>query len=63
MIEFPLYKIYDEHDNEILVEDPDLLKELVVHLLEDNNEITIRKESKVTVYKITKGDHIGIHRK
>lgn len=43
MIDFPLYKIYDEHNNEILVEDPDLLKKLVVHLLEVNNEITISK--------------------
>lgn len=44
MINFPLYRIVDEHNNEILVEDPDLLKELVVHLLENNNEITIRRE-------------------
>lgn len=44
MKEFPLYKIYDEHNNEILVEDPDLLKELVIHLLGDNNEVTIRRE-------------------
>lgn len=44
MINFPLYKISDEHNNEFLVEDPDLLKELVVHLLENNNEITIRRE-------------------
>lgn len=44
MINFPLYKISDEHNNEILTEDPAILKELVIQLLEDNDEITITRE-------------------
>lgn len=44
MIEFPVYKIYDEHNNEILTEDPAIMQELVLQLLSDNDEVIIRKE-------------------
>lgn len=44
MIEFPLYKITDEYNNEILVEDPAIMQELVLQLLADNDEVVIRKE-------------------
>lgn len=43
MIKFPLYKITCNND-EILTEDPDIVRELVIQLLTDNDEITIRKE-------------------
>jgi len=44
MIEFPLYRITDEHDNEVLTEDPAIAKELVLELLEDNDVIEVRIE-------------------
>lgn len=44
MINFPLYKISDEHNNEILTEDPAIVKMLVLELLEDNDIIEIRRE-------------------
>ncbi|KFN87439.1 hypothetical protein H702_07205 [Streptococcus equinus JB1] len=43
MIDFPLYVISNGY-TELPVEDPDLLKELVIHILETNKEITIRRE-------------------
>ena len=44
MIEFPLYRITDEHNNEILTEDPAIAKMLVTQLLEDNDIVEIRVE-------------------
>lgn len=43
MIEFPLYKISYGH-HEVLTEDPAILKELVMQILERTDEITIKKE-------------------
>lgn len=44
MIDFPLYRITDEHNNEILTEDPEEVKELVLEFLEDNDVIDVRVE-------------------
>lgn len=44
MIEFPLYRITDEHNNEILTEDPAILQALVIQLLEDNDKVTVTRE-------------------
>lgn len=43
MIDFPLYKISYGH-HEVLVDDPNILKEVVIQILEHSSEITIRKE-------------------
>ena len=43
MIEFSLYEVsYGRH--KVLVEDPDILKELVMQILSRTSEVTIRKE-------------------
>ena len=43
MIEFPLYEVsYGRH--KVLVDDPNILKEVVIQILEHSSEITIRKE-------------------
>lgn len=45
MIEmYLMYKIYDEHNNEILTEDPAIMQELVIQLLEDNDKVTVTRE-------------------
>lgn len=43
-IEFPTYKISCEDNNEILVEDPAIMKELVMTILGDSGEVTIKKD-------------------
>ena len=45
MIDFPLYRITDEHNNEVLTEDPAIAKELALELLEDNDVIEVRVEA------------------
>ena len=44
MIDFPLYRITDEHNREVLTEDPAIAKMIVMQLLEDNDIVEIRRE-------------------
>ncbi len=43
MIDFPLYKISYGH-HEVLVEDPAILKELVMQILKGSDRVVIKKE-------------------
>lgn len=43
MIDFPLYRITDEHNNDILTEDPEMMREYITMLLEKTDEVTIKR--------------------
>lgn len=42
-VEFPTYQIICENNNEILVEDPAIVKELTMQILGDSDKVTIKK--------------------
>ena len=43
-VEFPTYKVTCEDNNEVFIEDPAILKELMIQILEDGSKVTITKE-------------------